>query len=240
MTKIIFEDVTLRYPIYDSRSKSLRNQLIKISTGGLIEQVAGKPTVITALKNVNFELKAGDAVGIIGHNGSGKSTLLKTIAGIYVPESGRVIKEGKISTVFEIGAGLNQELTGYENIINLGMMMGYSLNQCQSLIPDIEEFTELGDFLQLPIRTYSSGMIMRLMFAVATAVTPEILLIDEMISTGDKDFQQKSQDRIKQLISSTQILVIATHDMRLIKAYCNRAFILEHGQIQEVDIKDVI
>jgi ABC-type polysaccharide/polyol phosphate transport system ATPase subunit len=156
------------------------------------------------------------------------------MAGIYQPEKGRIIRQGKIATVFEIGAGLEPELSGYENIFNLGMMLGLSYQQTRELIPDIETFTELGDFLQLPVRTYSSGMTMRLMFAVATAITPEILLIDEMFATGDASFQEKSRLRIQKLISAAKIFVLASHDPELIKKYCNRIFHLEHGYLTEI------
>ena len=156
------------------------------------------------------------------------------MAGIYQPASGVIQRKGKVATVLEIGAGLEPELSGYDNIINLGMMMGMSLEEAKALTPDIEAFTELGDFLQLPVRTYSSGMTMRLMFAVATAVTPEILLIDEMFSTGDAGFQEKSLARIRRLISSAQIFVFASHNPELIKTYCNRIFRLEHGKLQEI------
>jgi len=234
MAQVTFDNVTLRYPILNSHGMSLRNQLLRISTGGLIEQEAGKSVTVTALKDVSFSLNTGDAIGLVGHNGAGKSTLLRTIAGIYHPEQGKVYCQGKVATVLEIGAGLEPELSGYENIINLGMMMGLSVSDCKRITPEIEEFTGLGDFLHLPVRTYSSGMTMRLMFAVATSVTPEILLIDEMFSTGDTEFQEKSQKRIKNLIASSKIFIFASHSPKLIKKYCNRIFQLEHGTVKEI------
>lgn len=236
MAIIEFDNVTLRYPIYGSHGMSLRSHLLRVATGGSIEKDS-RTTVVTALKNVSFSLKDGDAVGLIGHNGAGKSTLLRTMAGIYPPTSGKVNLKGKTATVFEIGAGMDHELSGYDNIIHLGMMMGLSYRDAKALTPDIEEFTELGDFLQLPIRTYSSGMTMRLMFAVATAVTPEILLLDEMFSTGDAGFKAKSQARIHRIIDAAKIFVFASHDMNLIKNYCNRVFRLEHGNLEEVSIE---
>jgi ABC-type polysaccharide/polyol phosphate transport system ATPase subunit len=236
MAEIIFNDVTLRYPIYSANAMSLRSQLVKIATGGTIDQ-AGNKTVITALKNVSFKLTKGDSVGIIGHNGAGKSTLLRTIAGIYQPQSGTITRTGKIATVFEIGAGLEPELSGYDNIINLGMIMGLTYKEAQAITPAIEAFTELGDFLKLPVRTYSSGMTMRLMFAVATSITPEILLIDEMFATGDEGFKEKCLSRIKELIATAHIFVFASHDQQLIETYCNRIFRLEHGTLEEVTLK---
>ncbi len=239
MANITFEHVTLQYPIYNSRGMSLRNQIVRIATGGRIEKEAGHTTVVTALNDVSFKLKDGDAIGLIGHNGAGKSTLLRTLAGIYQPAMGRIERIGRVATVFEIGAGLEPELSGYENVFNLGMMMGMSYKQVKAILPDIEEFTELGEFLQLPVRTYSSGMTMRLMFAVATANTPEILLIDEMLSTGDASFQDKSKSRIQKLIAAAKIFVFASHDPELIRTYCNRVFRLEHGKLAEVGMDAV-
>lgn len=236
MAELKFTNVSLCYPVYNSRSMSLRNNLVRIATGGTIEQEAGHVTLVTALKNVSFGLKDGDALGLIGHNGAGKSTLLRTMAGIYPPTTGTIERKGRVATVLEIGAGLEPELTGYENIINLAMMMGMNAQQAKELTPDIEEFTELGDFLQLPVRTYSSGMAMRLMFAVATSITPEILLIDEMFSTGDASFQEKGLDRIRKLIKASKIFVFASHDHELIRNYCNRLFLLEHGNLTEIPI----
>lgn len=233
MAQIIFDQVTLQYPIFDSHGMSLRSQLARVATGGLIERDAGNVTVVTALKDVSFTLRDGDAVGLIGHNGAGKTTLLRTMAGIYPPSSGKVVRDGSIATVLELGAGLDPELTGYDNILNLSLMMGMSLAKARALVPEIEEFTELGNFLALPVRTYSSGMTMRLMFAVATAVTPEILLLDEMFSTGDAGFKEKSEARISRMINSARIFVFASHDPALLEKYCNRIFVLEHGQLTE-------
>lgn len=233
MAHIIFDRVTLQYPIFDSHGMSLRSQLARVATGGLIERDAGNVTVVTALKDVSFTLRDGDAVGLIGHNGAGKTTLLRAMAGIYPPTRGKVLRAGSIATVLELGAGLDPELTGYDNILNLSLMMGMSLAKARSLMPEIEEFTELGNFLALPVRTYSSGMTMRLMFAVATAVTPEILLLDEMFSTGDAGFKEKSEARIARMISSARIFVFASHEPDLIEQYCNRIFVLEHGQLAE-------
>lgn len=212
---------------------SLRNQLMRLGTGGRIEAEAGHVNLVTALKDVSFELRDGDSVGLIGHNGAGKTTLLRTMAGIYTPTSGRVTCEGKHATVFEIGAGIDLELSGYDNIVRMGLMMGMTPSEAQAKVSDIEAFTELGDFLQLPVRTYSSGMTMRLMFSVATSVQPEILLIDEMFGTGDAEFQAKARARMRTLISTSKIFVFASHSHDLLKEYCKRIFRLEHGRLIE-------
>lgn len=232
MVKIEFQNVTLSYPVYGHHSMSLRSKFFQLATGGRIHQ-EGQSTMITALHEANFIIKEGDSVGLIGHNGAGKSTLLRLMAGIYPPSIGRVVLKGRIATIFDIGAGIEIELTGYENIVNLGMIMGLSKQEALDLTPDIEAFTELGDFLHMPVRTYSSGMIMRLMFGVSTSISPDILLLDEMFSTGDASFREKSNRRIKGIINKSKIFVFASHDENLLKSYCNRIFKLKNGFIFE-------
>lgn len=233
MVRIKFEDVTLQYPIYNGKSMSLRNQLVRIGTGGALSKDTQDVVTVTALKNVSFELNIGDAVGLVGHNGAGKTTLLRAMAGIYKPISGKLIVQGTISTVIELGAGMDTELSGYENILRMGMLLGCSIEEMERAIPEIENFTELGNFLSVPVRTYSAGMIMRLMFAVATSVRPEILLVDEMFGTGDVVFQEKAKRRMIELIESAKIFVFASHSTELIKQYCKRVFVLEHGIVYE-------
>lgn len=236
MAVLRFENVTVQYPVYNSRSQSLRNQLVRIATGGRISQESRNVTIITALANANFELKDGDSIGLVGHNGAGKTTLLRAMAGIYTPTVGNITREGTIASIIEMGAGMESELSGYENIFRMGMLLGRSGSEIQKLIPEVETLTELGDFLKMPVRTYSAGMTMRLMFAVATSVRPEILLIDEMFSTGDAGFQKKALDRIQGLIESAKIFVFASHDYALIKRYCKTVLSLEHGTIKQIEL----
>lgn len=234
MINLTFENVTVQYPVYNTRSLSLRNQLVRISTGGSIEKEAGHVQIVTALKNISFSLKEGDSVGLIGHNGAGKSTLLRTMAGVYYPTSGKISRTGQISTLFELGAGVDVDLTGYENIIRMSVMLGISPKQAKANIPEIEEFTQLGNFLQLPVRTYSSGMATRLMFAVATSARPDILLVDEIFQTGDAEFHEKAQQRMHNFIKSAGIFVFASHNMALLRKHCNRFFRLLHGNLKEI------
>lgn len=234
MAHLKFENVTVQYPIYNAKSMSLRNQLVRIGTGGLLSKDTTDIVTVTALKNVSFELFDGDAVGLIGHNGAGKTTLLRTMAGIYMPTTGVISRVGHVSTLIELGAGLDAELSGYENIFRMGMLLGASHSEMENAIPDIESFTELGDFLFMPVRTYSSGMMMRLMFSVGTAVRPEILLVDEMFGTGDAAFQEKAQIRMLKLIKTAKIFVFSSHSDDLIKRFCNRIFEMNHGSIREV------
>lgn len=236
MAYLKFENVTVKYPIYNAKSVSLRNQLIRVGTGGRLSKDTTDIITITALENVSFELKDGDAIGLVGHNGAGKTTLLRTMAGIYMPMSGCVTREGRTTTIIELGGGLDQELSGYENILRMGLLLGASRDEMENAIPDIENFTELGNFLSLPIRTYSAGMMMRLMFAVGTAIHPEILLIDEIFGTGDAQFQGKAHKRMEELIESAKIFVFASHSPELIKKHCRRVFSLEHGSIQQIEL----
>lgn len=232
--ELVFDNVTIQYPIYNSRAMSLRNHLVRISTGGRIEGEAGQVHLVTALKNASFTIKEGDYVGLIGHNGAGKSTLLRTMAGVYAPVEGRITRQGRVATMLDIGTGMDPELSGYENITRMSMMLGMTKADIAKNIEDIKDFTQLGDFLELPVRTYSSGMATRLMFAVATSAKPDILLVDEMFGTGDAEFQVKAKKRMEELIRSVGIFVFASHSNALVLKYCNRFFFLEHGTVKEV------
>ena len=236
LTALVFDNVTVQYPVYNARAKSLRSQLVRISTGGRIEQESARVQVVTALRDVSFALKEGDRVGLLGHNGAGKSTMLRTMAGVYVPISGRIIRCGKVATVLELGAGMDSELSGYENILRMSMLLGLTQAECRLRIRDIEDFTQLGAFLNLPVRTYSSGMATRLMFAVATSTRPDILLVDEIFGAGDAEFQDKAARRMASLISSVGIFVFASHDLDALRRYCKRFFRLEHGQVSEITL----
>ena len=233
MALVRFDNVSVRFPIYDASSRSLRRQLTRLAVGGRLDKGDGRRPIINALENVSFELQDGDSIGIVGHNGAGKSTLIRTIAGIYAPTEGSVLCEGRVSTVFELGAGIDHELTGVENIVRMGMLHGLSLDEAKAAIPEIDDFAELGDYLHIPVRTYSSGMVMRLMFSVATAMRPEILLIDEVFGTGDRAFKKKASERIKQLIESAKIFVFASHSEEQIQRNCARVIRLEHGRVLE-------
>ena len=233
MAHIIFDQVTLKYPIYNVGTMSLKKAILDIGTGGKLSKDS-KLVKITALENVSFKLNDGDSVGLVGHNGAGKTTLLRTMAGIFTPISGTISKVGKTSTIIELGAGLDSELSGYENVFRMGLLLGMSRTHIQDLLPSIEDFTELGAFLEAPVRTYSSGMLMRLMFAVSTANKPEILLVDEMFGAGDKSFQDKAKARMENIISASKIFVFASHSDELIQKFCNRVFEISHGTLKEI------
>lgn len=232
MAFLEFDNVSLSFPVYNSKAMSFRNRLVNISTGGRLEQETADIVHVSALKNVSFKLESGDTVGLVGHNGAGKSTTLRTMAGIYAPTAGTVTREGNVATVFELGAGMEPELSGYDNIRRMGVLLGMDQSKIKAQVKDIEEFTELGDFLQLPVRTYSTGMQMRLMFAMATTIRPNVLLIDEMFGAGDAAFQERAAERMQALLSSVDILVFASHSMELIKQHCKKCIRLEHGELK--------
>lgn len=238
MAIIKFINVDLEFPVYDVSGLSLRKQIITLATGGIVSSRNGV-TKVSALKQVSFEAKDGDSIGIVGHNGAGKTTLLRTMAGIYPPTMGDIQVVGKIGSVFELGAGLDYEVDGKQNIINLLLLNGRSYEYAKESLRSIVDFTELGDFINLPIRTYSSGMLLRLMFAVATIEMPEIFLLDEMFSTGDEYFQKKSTQRIEEMMGKSSIFVFASHDLNLLKKYCNRFFRMNHGALDEVDFLEI-
>jgi ABC-2 type transport system ATP-binding protein len=231
MAHISYQNVSIEYPIYNAQSMSLRNQIVDLGTGGRIQKVKSNTITVKALDDVSFDIKTGDRVGLVGHNGAGKSTLLRSMAGLLPPTGGRIEIEGKLSTVFQLGAGMDTELSGNENIIRMCLMLGLSLNEALACQGDIAEFTELGDFLNVPVCTYSAGMQTRLMFAVATSVQSDILLIDEILGAGDAAFIEKAKKRLDELVANARIFVLASHNQDIIKTYCNKIFHLNHGKV---------
>lgn len=231
MASVIVDNITVEYPIYHTGSMSLRNKLVAVGTGGAIQRGVGNIVTVRALTDVSFALKDGDRVGLVGHNGAGKSTLLRTLAGIYKPNRGHVRVEGKVSSLFQLGAGLATELSGYENVVRMGMLLGATKAEARAFAPEVEAFTELGDFLSMPVHTYSAGMLTRLTFAVATLVKPQIMLIDEVLGAGDAAFQRKAKERIEGVMNSARILVLASHAQQIIDLYCNRILHFEHGRL---------
>ncbi len=239
MAHLRFDSVTVRYPIYNAHAQSLRRQIISLGTGGRLAGNSDGLVTVTALNDVTFRIEEGDRIGLVGHNGAGKSTLLRTMAGIFQPACGTIDREGRVSSIFEIGAGLDLELSGYENIRRMALLIGLDRAHIDSAIPEIEELTELGNFLSLPVRTYSAGMMTRLMFAVATACPPEILLVDEILGAGDAKFQQRAKVRVEKLIQHSSILVLASHADELLRQFCNRFFRLNCGSLVEISADEL-
>ena len=234
MATISLERVTIEFPIYNARGRSLTGELFRRTVGGSIKSDERSRISVVALRDISLELVDGDRLGLIGHNGAGKSTLLRVLAGIYEPFSGRALIEGSVASLTDIMMGMDPEASGYENILLRGVFLGLHVKEVRRMIPEIEAFTELGEFLTLPLRTYSSGMMLRLAFAVTTAVIPEILVMDEMIGAGDAAFVAKAKARLNQMISKSSILVIASHDVEIVRRFCNRAALMETGRIVSI------
>lgn len=232
MAHILIKDVSIDIPIFNAGSRSLKNRLIQAATGGKISQDVQGRVNVRVLDNISFELKDGDRVALIGHNGAGKSTMLRLLSGVYSPTHGTAVLQGETGSLIDISLGIDPEATGRQNLYIRSALLGISKQDLTTQMNEIIEFTELGDFIDLPLRTYSTGMHLRLAFAVSTIMRPEILLMDEWLSVGDEGFQKKAEHRLNELVQATNILVLATHSRELIERTCNRVFWLEHGQLK--------
>jgi lipopolysaccharide transport system ATP-binding protein len=221
-------DLTLRFPVYGVDAKSLKKKLAQVAVGGRLGTHAGV-TEVTALSNVSFELKAGDRLGLIGHNGSGKTTLLRALSGAYEPDEGQIEVEGRIAALLDLSLGIDPSATGIDNIRLRGRIAGLSSREIESKMDEIAEFSGLGGFLGLPVKTYSAGMQARLAFAAATSVEADVLLMDEWLAVGDADFQRLAHKRLLKLVERAGVLVLASHDVSLLRLYCNKVMRLEGG-----------
>lgn len=225
---IEIKDVSLKFNIDRNRANTLKEFVVRFFKREL------KYEEFWALNEITFEVNRGDVVGIIGHNGAGKSTLLKVVSGIMKPTKGTVILRGNIVPMLELGSGFDFELSGRENIYLNGAILGYSEEFLKSKYNEIVEFSELGNFIESPIRTYSSGMLARLAFSIACVVEPEILIVDEILSVGDADFQEKSRNKMMELMTGGTTVFFVSHDMDQIKEMCNKVVWIEHGVMQEM------
>jgi lipopolysaccharide transport system ATP-binding protein len=232
VAKIEFTDVSVEFPIFNANGRSLTSRLLQVATGGKLDADPNGRVVVRALEGISFTLNDGDRVGLLGHNGAGKSTLLRALSGVYSPSKGSVLLEGEIGSLIDISIGINAEATGRENIFIRGALLGFTKAEMVEKFDEIVEFSELGDFIEMPVRTYSSGMHLRLAFAVSTVVRPEILLMDEWLSVGDESFKHKAEERLLEVVDATKILVLASHSRQLIEKTCNRVIWLEHGTIK--------
>lgn len=230
MTMIMLDEVSVDYPVFGADGESLKKTLTAAATGGRIGRGTGI-TVVEALRHVTLELRDGDRLGVVGHNGSGKSTLLQTLAGVYPPTRGRYIHSGSIASLVNPMLGIEREATGFENIMIRGLVLGMNRRMIRQLTPEIAEFSGLGDYLHMPVHTYSTGMLMRLAFSITTSIRADILLMDEWLSVGDAEFRQQAEERIRALVSQSGILVIASHSAELIARECTRVIELAHGLV---------
>lgn len=222
MSYILLENTNLIYEI--KKQKTIKDLFLKDKDI--------KENKIHAIKDMNLELKDGDRLGIIGPNGAGKSTFLKMIAGIYPHDYGKLEVSGKIACLFELATGFEMEATGWENIKLRGLMLGETPKNMDSKMQEIANFSELGEYLNIPVKYYSSGMFMRLAFSISTAIEPDILLLDEVVAAGDAKFLKKANDRMQELIGKVNILIFVTHSMDQLKQFCNKCIWIEKGQIK--------
>jgi lipopolysaccharide transport system ATP-binding protein len=232
MANISLINVSLDIPIFNPGTRSLKKKILQEITGGSLYQGDQGPVVVRALQNINLEFKHGDRVGLLGHNGAGKSTLLRVLSGIYKPTSGQVAINSQVASLIDVSLGIDSEATGRENIFIRAALLGLSKKQINECLEEIIEFSELGDFIDMPVRTYSSGMHLRLAFSVSTVIRPEILIMDEWLSVGDQIFNHRAESRMQKLIEKTSILIIASHSKELLLKTCNRVVLLDHGLVK--------
>jgi lipopolysaccharide transport system ATP-binding protein len=230
MAALTLEHVTVEFPIFGVQATSLKSTLAAAATGGRIGSDTGV-TVVQALRDVSLTLADGDRLGVMGHNGAGKSTLLQVMAGVYPPVRGRVVRHGRVSSLVNPALGIERDATGYENILIRGLIQGVSRAEITRLTPAIAEFSGLGDYLVMPVRTYSTGMLMRLAFSIVTSFSAEIVLMDEWLAVGDAEFRERGAVRLRELIRSSGILVLASHAPDLIARECTTVVELAHGGI---------
>lgn len=222
------DNISMRYVMAYDRVKSIKEYLVQLVQGKM------KYEEFWALHNVSFEIQKGEVIGIIGKNGAGKSTLLKIISGILKPTSGSVEVHGTIVPMLELGSGFDHDLTGRENIFLNGAILGYSEEFLKAKFDEIVDFSELGKFIDVPLRNYSSGMLMRLAFSVATVVNPDVLIVDEILAVGDADFQEKSKARMLELMGGGTTVLFVSHSIEQIREMCDRVIWLEHGEVKMI------
>jgi ABC-2 type transport system ATP-binding protein len=231
LVSITTSDACVDFPIFDARSRSLKKTVMGLVGGNIATDT--KVPVIEALRDITLTLTHGDRIGLVGHNGAGKSTLLRLLAGIYEPTRGTAEIRGRVAPVFDLGVGMDPEISGLENIIVRGLFLGMTRKQMESRIDDIADFTELGDFLEMPLRTYSTGMRIRLALGVVTSIDPEILILDEGIGAVDAAFLNKSKKRLAELVDRAGLLVFASHSDEFLRDLCDTAMWMEHGRIRK-------
>ena len=231
MAFIRLRNLSVDFPIYQGGHRSLKKLLLPASLQGNLARDGMDRINVRALSDISVDFRDGDRVALIGHNGAGKTTLLKLLAGIFVPTRGEIHANGKVSSLFAVNVGVDPDATGRENIILRGMYMDVHPREMRTRMDEIAEFTELGPYLDMPVRTYSAGMSVRLAFAASTCIPPDILLMDEWISAGDARFLEKAHKRMADLIGSSNVMVLASHSMSLLHEWCNRGILLQQGRI---------
>lgn len=239
MAYISLKNVSLGFPIYGASATSIKKTLAASVTGGRVGRDTGV-TVVQALSEINIELRAGDRVGLLGHNGAGKSTLLRLLAGVYDPTSGRYERRGTVASLIDPSMGIERDATGVENIMLRGLTMGMNRREIEGITAEVCEFSGLGDYVRMPVRTYSTGMMMRLAFAICTSMHADILLMDEWLSVGDAEFKAKAEIRMRDMVAKSGILVLASHSLQLLRKECNKFVHLEHGRVVGAELAPII
>lgn len=229
---IEFTNVRADFPIYNSSSRSLKKAVLNIATGGKIVSSDRSHVVIRAIDNISFKVAEGERVGLVGPNGAGKSTLLRLLAGVYKPTAGNIEVQGSVKSLIDIGLGIDNEATGRQNIFLRAALMDIPRSTIESNIDEIIEFSDLGQYIDMPVRTYSSGMRLRLAFSVTTFMSSDVLLMDEWLSVGDAGFRKRAEAKMNNLIEQSKILVVASHSKELLEKTCTRIIWLEHGAIK--------
>jgi ABC-2 type transport system ATP-binding protein len=232
VVRIETRQASVDFPIFDAKTRSLKKAVLGM-VGGNIASDHRKVPVIQALHDIDITIEEGDRVALVGHNGAGKSTLLRLLSGIYAPTSGSALIEGRVAPVFDLGVGMDPEISGYENIMIRGLFLGMSRKQMEARVDEIADFSELGDFLSMPLRTYSTGMRVRLALGVVTSIDPEILLFDEGIGAVDSAFLAKAQGRLQELVERAGLLVFASHSDEFLRKLCTSAIWMEHGRVKQ-------
>ncbi len=232
MASIHFQNVSVDIPVFNATNRSLKNNIISAATGGQISPRDTKRMSVRAIDGLTLNLEHGTRIGLVGHNGAGKSTMLRVMAGIYAPTSGRVAVEGDVAPMFDLAFGMDPDATGWDNIILRGRLLGFTKSEIRQRMDEIGAVSDLGHFLDMPMRTYSTGMATRLAFAVSTSIRPDILLIDEGIGAGDAAFLQQAKERMRSFIGEAGLLVIASHSDELLRQWCTTALWMEHGRMR--------
>ena len=227
------------FPIFDAKTRSLKHTFLG-AAGGAIGRNESNTVMVEALKDINLHLQDGDRVGLVGHNGAGKSTLLRLLSGIYEPTRGSAVVRGRVAPVFDLGVGMDPEISGYENIIIRGLFLGQTRKAINRKMDEIAEFSELGDYLAMPLRTYSTGMRIRLALGVVTSIDPEILLLDEGIGAVDAAFMAKARSRLVEMVRRSGILVFASHSNEFLAQLCDSALWIDHGEIRKAGPVDEV
>jgi len=230
MAQLTAFNISVDFPLYHSDNRSLKKTILGRASNRFGQDKKHRP-VVQALRNISFSLRSGDRLGLVGSNGSGKTTLLRALSGIYQPTVGSLSMEGRLTSLLDPAHGMNMDLSGRENIRLRGYFLGLPAAEIDRLVADVEDFSELAQFIDLPVRNYSSGMVLRLAFAMATFFPPEILLMDEWILAGDAAFMEKAKERIEGMVRHADILVLASHSASTLAEWCNRLIWLENGQI---------